>query len=316
MQVLTKQALYDDKGNRISECYDSIEKNPGTEFFVVSNEINGQELYNFLTEDGKELSKEWFADVRYFEKSYEAVWVQRVDGSTNLLKRNGTFILNHKKYTVVSSLCNGAAIVRNKEDKENFVNSEGKLISKTWFKEAYLWENGGAIVEVSHNKYNYLKKDGTLLLEWSMPRLMLLGNNFETVYTDYKLWVISRPEFEIISEISCDVSRIEKAGSIVLLTNENRERNILSPKTGKLLWDKWKLIIRITSYQDYLAVAEIKENRCVWYLYNSEGKKVTEQEFEYIGEYVNGKFCVTIIKDGRERLVWFNVETLELEYEE
>lgn len=312
MRILSKQALYDDEGNRLSDCYDSIEKNPGDEFFVVRKQIAGKNLYNFLTEDGKELSKEWFADTRYFDKSSEAVWVQRVDRSTNLLKRDGTLILNHKKYTVVSSLCNGAAIVRNKEDKENFVNFEGKLISKIWFKEVYPWEKGGAIVEVSNNRYNYLKKDGTFLLDKALPRMTFFNDHFEAVYTDSKIWVISRPDFEIASEICCNVSKLTWDHNLLRLTNEHGETNILSDKTGRLIFDTWKVCIRHSDVQGYFEVAEKLEDKYVWYLYSTEGKKVTKQEFAYIGKYMNGNFHVRVMKDGKETKALFNLKNMKL----
>lgn len=313
MQVLTKQALYDDDGNRLSDFYDYVNPISVDGFIRVEKKIGKRTLCNFITTEGKQLSKEWFLEAHHFQKGHEAVVVQRIDKSFNLLNREGKFVLRHKKYIPIGPLNNnGAAIVSNKENKENFVNSEGKLISKIWFKEVYPWEKGGAIVEVSNNRYNYLKKDGTFLLDKALPRMTFFNDHFEAVYTDSKIWVISRPDFEIVSEICCNVSKLTWDHNLLRLTNEHGETNILSDKTGRLIFDTWKVCIRPSDVQGYFEVAEKVEDKYVWYLYSSEGKKVTKQEFAYIGEYMNGNFHVKVMKDGKETKALFNLKNMKL----
>lgn len=311
MRALTKVALYDDNGNRISDLYDSINTEKSDEFAIVKKVKDGKPLYNFLTEEGKELSKEWFLDVDPFEKEDEAVIVQRVDQSYNLLNRSGKLILRSKKYYVLTPLRNGVARVQNEKRYENYVNSEGKLISKKWFYEVRPWQKGGAEVKTEFGFYNYLKKDGTFLL----PRALVtddLNRKFDLAFSKSKLWVISKPDYEIVSEISCDPEKRNYYTYGVGLINENNEKNILSHETGKLLFDTWKVHI-IYMTPPYIKAAEKEGDIYVWYLYDDKGKKLIEQGFIEI-EYLSGSFYVRLMKDSEEKRARLKTCNFELEF--
>ena len=215
MRILEKMALYDDEGKRLSKFYnyilDWIVDQPFDKVVRVSDKINGENLYNIINATtGEELSKEWFLEMRMpFFECIEAVIVKRIDGSYNLLNRDGKLIIRHKNYEVLTHLIDGIAVVKNKKGKINFVNSAGKLVLNTW------------------------KED-----------------------------------------------------------------------------------IRFMRTARYFFIAEKANKNCWWYIYNSEGKKITEQVFIDIEDDSSRTAYLILHQLGEEKVVLFNTETLEFEYEE
>lgn len=213
MRILEKMALYDDEGKRLSKFYnyilDWIVDQPFDKVVRVSDKINGENLYNIINATtGEELSKEWFLEMRMpFFECIEAVIVKRIDGSYNLLNRDGKLIIRHKNYEVLTHLIDGIAVVKNKKGKINFVNSAGKLVLNTW------------------------KED-----------------------------------------------------------------------------------IRFMRTARYFFIAEKANKNCWWYIYNSEGKKITEQDFINIEEDASGNLYVRVMKDCEEKDAVFNIETAELAF--
>jgi len=49
----------------------------------------------------------------------------------------------------------------NSKDKWNFIDAEGKLISKQWFDEVYYFNNGSALVQLD-GEYYKIDREGNL----------------------------------------------------------------------------------------------------------------------------------------------------------
>ena len=65
-------------------------------------------------------------------------------------------------FSQVWKFSDGFATVR-LEDKYNFINTNGKIISDLWFDEAWDFEEGFAVVQLYDRGWNFIKPDGNIL---------------------------------------------------------------------------------------------------------------------------------------------------------
>jgi len=94
-------------------------------------------LWNFINEQGKLVSKDWFESVNSF-------------GSGGVKELAKVYVFT----------------------KLNFINQDGKLVSSIWFDDTFMTRSqhfvGVIIYKKGHSKYNYMDKNGNLLIkEWA-----------------------------------------------------------------------------------------------------------------------------------------------------
>ncbi len=118
-------------------------------------------LWNYLKSDGSFLCETWYKEVWSFCNGFARV--QRKEGDKyNLIRPDGTPI-SKDWYDDANDFCNGFARIR-KGYGWSFLKPDGTRI-KFWCQEAYSFHNGCALV-VRHNiddKFNFINSDGKLL---------------------------------------------------------------------------------------------------------------------------------------------------------
>ena len=175
--------------------------------------LNGR--YNYINTEGKIIwdkpVNKWFsyADREFREGFASVAYHTMMDGEGtpiyNYLKLDGTLLWNHPEeewFDNTFKFTEGFGMVE-KGNKHNFINTDGKIISKIWFDDAYTFKDGFATVGIKTDdsiKCNLLKQDGLLVSD---------------KWFDY----------------------IDRFANEAAIVKRNERYNYLT-KEGKLLWDK------------------------------------------------------------------------------
>ena len=166
----------------------------------------------------------------------------------------------------------------------NIINATtGKELSKEWFLKMYGFfykDIDAVIVKRIDESYNLLNREGKLIMK---------RNNYE-VLTDLR-------------------------NGVAVVKNKKGKINFVNSE-GKLVLNTWKEAILFASTMRCYFVAEKTGKNSLWYIYNSEGKKIIEQGFINIEDDSSRTDYVILQQAGEEKSVLFNTETLEFEYEE
>lgn len=75
------------------------------------------------------------------------------------VKQNGV----EMNYVWIGEYKEGFAVVEIEDGKYNHIGKDGKLLSDTYWKNAYDFIEGFAIVQREDCKYNHIREDGTLI---------------------------------------------------------------------------------------------------------------------------------------------------------
>lgn len=294
MNYITKTALFDKGGNRLSDFFDEIDTETSELFAIVTNITDNEETFNFLKPDGKLLSPIWFKHVNYFKKGDIAVKVVLLNGSENLLHFSGKLLLKREDYKVKGNINDiyGVTVIKNKEDKVNYVNEDGKIICKRWC--YMLNEYGYGIVRVTKNKENILKKDGSFVLKYSVDSIRMWQGKYY-VATDlkhHKIHIIRMSDYEILF-----TSSVRSENGFALLpyglriTNAEGKENVISSSTLKPVFEDWKLSINRIPYIDMLIIVrEDIDSKNNLFIYDYNGRKLTEKGFSTMYSFT-GNAC-------------------------
>ena len=118
--------------------------------------------------------------------------------------------------------------------KENFITTNGKLLSDTWFDECYNFENGIAIV-CMNNKWNFLTMNGRLLSNTWFDRCYDFENGFVRVELNSKMNFLTM-NGRLLSDTWFDRCSDFQGGLARVLLNH--KWNFLTTD-GRLLSDTW-----------------------------------------------------------------------------
>ena len=122
------------------------------------NFINKQ--YNYIGEDGKLLSEQWFNWAGIFHNGFARV--RRGDNLYNFINKDGK-ILSEKWFEMVGDFCEGFAIVQKITNSlYNFIDTKGRILSKQWFSDAYSFNDGVAKVKRSDGEWAKIDKNGKI----------------------------------------------------------------------------------------------------------------------------------------------------------
>ena len=311
MEFLGKVAMFDEMGNQVSSFYDSIDTTSSEYFAIVSKKSGNTTLYNFMTAEGKVISKEWFIKVEPFKKDYEAVRVERIGGYQNLLNREGRLIILHNRYEILTPLIDGRAIVKNVYGEQNIINSKGSLISRRWMYNVICFNGDFARVEVEKNRYNFVDMKGKFLLKRSAAFTSF--NKFIIAIAGKNLTVIREDTCEIIyaTKEYFNMSFMAKG---LRIQNLYGDYNFLNRETGQPIFEKWQISLKAVWHTDYICAIENTEDNAAWYIYDTFGNKLTEQSFVAINDINRrGDYCnVKVIEDGNRVEKWLNLKTFEV----
>lgn len=278
MTHIKKEALFDINGNRVTDFYDEIDTEKSEKFYLVRN----NDKYNFLTPEGKLLSKKWFTKVEPFGPYDKGVRVV-LEGKTCLLTDKGKLL--KPRVTVRTNLRHGVAIVTNSEGKRNLINTEGKYVSSKWFKSLTLCRNDFFEVDITDRKKNIMTKDGNFLLkvdaydicDYSANNnkyylaLCKHGKNPETIHIlDY---YTGKEVFS--STLGKEGYKFYVFVGIILIQNAENKYMLLSAEKVKTIFKEWKEHIIVLPHFDLVAV---KENDGTYIICNAEGKKLLPKD--------------------------------------
>lgn len=304
MNYITKTALFDKEGNRISDFFDEIDTESSEQFAIVKKYINDEETFNFLKPDGKLLSAIWFKSVNFFREDDIAVKVVLLNGSENLLHYSGKLLLKRTDYKVKSNM-NGTCrvvVVKNKNDKENYVNEEGKFVCKKWCYR--LNEYGYGVAKVTEYKENLLRKDGKFVLKYAADIIRIWqGKYYITVdYKHQRINIIRMGDFKIIFSSSTKIDDSYMVMEYGLrITNAEGKKNIISSSTLKPVFEDWKLYINRIPYVPHLIIVkEDIDSKNNMFIYDYKGKKLVEQGFSAIGNFAGNTCDVTYYPENYE----------------
>lgn len=81
----------------------------------------------------------------------------------NYIDRKGALLSPSEWFNIVSDFVEGFGRVCLRNDKCNFINTKGEIISKRWFYRCYSFSDGYAAVENYDHQWNYINPEGQLL---------------------------------------------------------------------------------------------------------------------------------------------------------
>lgn len=164
--------------------------------------------------------------------------------------------------------------VWNEYNETNLLRSDGKLLSKVWFRKIGLFRiplfnEGFAIVERDDCRHNYLKTDGTLLSKEWFTNATEFENGIAMVecYKDYR-WYFIKEDGSFLSEMGFYQAKKFKEGfALVRITPQLY--NFLK-KDGELLLDRHYHDAREFE-NGKAAVYEFNNPKGPWFTINTEG---------------------------------------------
>ena len=154
-----KEAYADEALNIRSDFYDSLK--PWKGHF---GEANKDGKTNFIAEDGTPIVEVWF-DSR--SRTFEGAMIIEVDGEFGIVGADGK-LFGGRMFDNAHVSQDGWCAVRGglndgeNAGKFNFINSEGKFISKTWFEDCNDFSEGKTIVRLA-GKFKEIDKKGKTL---------------------------------------------------------------------------------------------------------------------------------------------------------
>ena len=121
---------------------------------------NCERQYNFIGEDGKILSEQWFEWIGDFHDGFARV--KRKDGKFNYIGEDGK-LLSEQWFYWVGDFYDGFALVGREDYLNNFIDKQGKILSNEWFDCVEYFKDGFATVQRTNGLQNYIDKQGKIL---------------------------------------------------------------------------------------------------------------------------------------------------------
>ena len=121
--------------------------------------VNLNDKWNFINQEGKLVSNQWFEGAGNFSEGFGAV---ALNDKWNFINQEGKLVSNQWFYMVCRFSREGFAKVNLKDKGWNFINQKGKLLSNQWFEGVYPFREGFARV-VSNKKWNFINHELKLL---------------------------------------------------------------------------------------------------------------------------------------------------------
>lgn len=302
MTHVKKEALFDINGNRVTDFYDEIDTEKSEKFYLVRN----NDKYNFLTPEGKLLSKKWFTKVEPFGPYDKGVRVV-LEGKTCLLTDKGKLL--KPRVTVRTNLRHGVAIVTNSEGKRNLINTEGKYVSSKWFKSLTLCRNDFFEVDITDNKHNIMTKNGKFLLESDAFQISSYSTDNNKYYVAFCKHGKAPKTIHILDYwTGKEVFSSTLANSyncvfhnvfdVIFIKNADNKCMLISKETIKPVFKEWKENIEYLGVSGFFAV---KENDGTYIICNAEGKKIlTKRRFIKVKQAPDWYYCyVEFYKKGK-----------------
>jgi len=181
------------------------------------------------------------------------------------------------KFDWVSDFKVGFATVR-LNDKCNFINTKGQLVSKQWFDWVSGFYKGFAEVELN-GKYNYINTEGQLLSKWWVDCAYTFKAGFGVVKLNGK-WNFINTEGQLLSQQWFD--GVDYFNEGLAEVNLNGKYNFINAE-GQLLSQQWFDSVGIF----YDGVVKVILNGKYNFI-NPEGKLLFQQWFDDVRTFYKG----------------------------
>ena len=124
-------------------------------------------------------------DLLYYIEDFAKV--QRGDGLYNFIDKQGN-ILSKEWFRYVCNFHEGFAVVQRENDLWNFLDKQGNYLSDKWFIDAYSFDDGFARVRRGDNLYNFIDKQGNYLSNKWFVYVDIFYDGFATIRNDDYLY--------------------------------------------------------------------------------------------------------------------------------
>lgn len=226
----------------------------------------------------------WFERIHFFYDNFAKV---ELNNKFNFINTKGE-IISDTWFDNANNFQNGFACV-GLNDKWSFINSNGDLISDTWFDEVDDFRNGFSKIMLN-NQYNFINTNGRIISNTWFDDTSDFVNDFAIVELNNKESVIDSDGNLINNgKLWFDYVDFFSKDGFAKVQLDDRY-NLLNSK-GKLISNTW--FDEISDFNNNLAIVVLndKEN----YI-NTNGELVSNTWFDYALDFDNG-FAPVIIND-------------------
>ena len=203
----------------------------------------------------------------------------------NFINREGRLLSNQWFDDAYSFRYGFAGIKLN--DKWNFINREYRLLSNQWFDDVVGDVSDGFAKVYLNHKYNFINREGRLLSNQWFDAAGDFSEGFAKVYLNHK-WNFINIEGQFLSNQWFDwVYGFSEGFAIVNLNDKynfiNREGQLLSNQ-----WFDW-----VYDFSEGFAIVKLNNK---WNFINKEGQSLSNQWFDYAGGFIDGVASVKLNK--------------------
>ena len=172
--------------------------------------------------------------------------------------------------------------------KWNFINTDGKIISDTWFDLVYNFDEGYAAVQLD-DKWNFINTGGKLLTDTWFNRVYNFDDGYASVLLDDKCNFIDK-NGKCVSDTWYDrVYYFADGYSKVKLGNKY---NFID-KNGKRVSDTW--FDDVYDFYDGYARVQLDDK---WNYIDTHGKCISDTWFDWVDDFYNGYAYVKLDYKG------------------
>jgi len=282
VNTVTCRWNHDNGGNDSIMNIDELEDLLGRNFYQTFKPYSREELHakgvilfdevQGLLDSGKK-PEEIFERVDDFNEGYAIV---QLNNKCNFINTEGK-IISDQWFDGIGYFTGGLTIVR-LNGKYNFINTEGNFISDQWFDDTGYFFEGFCSVKLN-GKWNFIDREGKIIFNQWFDYVGDFEHGFAKVklngkwnFIDREGKIIFNQWFDYVGSFSEGVARVELNGKYNFI---NTESNFIS--------NQW--FDDNTDFNDGFGKVKLKGK---WNLINAEGKFLSDQWFDGIGYFYNG----------------------------
>ena len=209
-----------------------------------------------------------------FNEGYAKV---KLNNKCNFINKNGE-ILSDKWFDNVGIFEDGYAKVK-LNDKWNFINTDGEILSNKWFDWVYYFREEGYAKVVLNDTFNLINKNGEILSDKWFDEAYTFNEGYAGVKLNDK-WNFINKNGEIV---------FDKWFDYVYKFNEGYARVKLNDKwnfintNGEYLSDKW--FDDIVDFSEGYTRVLLNDK---WNFINTDGEIISDKWFDFIGVFEDG----------------------------
>ena len=247
---------------------------------------------NASDKNGNFIMEEWTKDIRSFDEGFAPV--QREDEKWNFINTRGEILSPDRWFHNVFSFKDGLAIVADNDERYNFIKTDGTFLLDTWFKHIQQFSEGYAAVCNENKQHNFIDKNGNLLFkDWlSHCKCGNFSNGFAVVSKQDGICNLIDKSGKLVSKFwFADCNNFTEEG--FALVSKNFLFNFIN-KNGKTLSKFW-----FDNCHDFHEGYAAVKNGDLWNFIDTKGNKIFKNfTLSGCGNFSEG---FAIVKDMRSK---------------